>query len=194
MIPSFCYWFRQCSCIALEKKQSHFHYRKFSSFSQKEKVGKNNNYETLKIKWWARIRFLHFWTHFLGCKYSGKAQTKPHTFFGWASAQQRISMFDFSFTACQPDLNSFKRKLNPSLRSARKAAATDTKPRLPAPSTCQGREGSCCRSDLPGSTKRGHQPALCTGIKHTGKRKSQSFYVEKIPKGYPALLHKISSS
>lgn len=34
-------------------------------------------------------------------------------------------MFDFNFTACQPDLNSRKTKLNPGVRSARKAAATE---------------------------------------------------------------------
>lgn len=194
-------WYR-LSAIGSDKvhvqhwnEKSHPHYsRKFSSFPQKEKVGKNQQLWDSKNKMMSRTRFLHSRTDFLGSKYSGKAQTKPHTFFGWVSAQQRIHMFDFSFTACQPDLNSFNRK---------------------QPITEVSKEGCCHRHGTKGclpwapgigeGEAAGGQICLVPPIKRTPasslhrhktcwKKQITKFLCRKNIEGSPALLHKIRSS
>jgi len=174
------------------EKNSSSPQRKIFLFSS-EREGENN--QKLRDFWnkmTSRIRFLHLRTHFLGCRYSGKTQTKPRTFFGLASAQQRIHMFDFNFTVCQLDSPSLKTKLNPQLRSASKAAAMGTKARTARPK--HRREGHCWRSHLPPCKEEETGQLSAPLYKDTGKQNSPSLYAENLFKGSPALLHKTSTS
>lgn len=144
-----------------------------------------------KNKMRSRTRFLHLRTDFLGSKHSGKAQTKPHTSFGWASAQKRIHMIDFSFTACQPDLISLKRK--PITEVSKEGCChrhKDSLPRAPGIGEGEAAGGQICLvppiKRTPASSLHWHKTCW--------KKEITKFLYRKKLKGSPALLHKSSSS
>lgn len=112
-----------------------------------------------------RTTFSHFWSSyscFLCCECNGKTPTKPRTFFGRASAQQRACTSNFNFTARQPDLHSLKTKLKSSVKTARKAAATSRKPRTDCQRTSSTGESDIIRGQIcPFPPVRSRKQASC---------------------------------
>lgn len=115
-------------------------------------AGKNKTKQRLLKKRWWTDSGSHTWrssySHFLCSEHSGKTPSKPQTFFGRASAQQRVQPSDFNFTVCQPDLRSLRTKPNPSLQSAGKAAATSRKPRTDRQQTSSLGESDSIRGQI----------------------------------------------